>query len=239
MDNKNSETLRQREKAQRDIIELKKLKSGEIDPETLREPKKELSGAEKRKNFWHYHKYIIIFIVAAVALVSYIVYTATQTPKYDAILTVYSFKYLPDEKTSAAGEWLEKYYPDANGNGKVEIATNNCTLSKDLSTDNLVNQTLLRVQSVLASEENALLFVLDDTALEHLRGASSTVDIFPKENVIPLPDEFYKTVGIEDTKDKHPLYLCLRSVDGTTLEDSAKEDYAHAQSTFEKIKEIK
>ncbi len=236
MNNKKSETLSQREKAQRDIIELKKLKSGEIDPESLREPEKELTTAEKGKNFWHYHKYIVIFLVAAVLAVTYIVYTAVKTPDYDAIFTVYSFKYLPDEKTEAAGEWLEKYYPDATGNGKVEIATNNCTLSKDLNTDNLVNQTLLRVQSVLASEETALLFVLDDTALEHLRGVSSTVDLFPEENVVPLPDEFYKAVGIEDQKEKHPLYLGLRSVVGTTLETSAKEDYAHALKTFEKIK---
>ena len=239
MNNKKSETLSQREKAQRDIIELKKLKSGEIDPESLRQPEKELTIAEKGKNFWHYHKYIVIFLVAAVLAVTYIVYTAVKTPDYDAIFTVYSFKYLPDEKTEAAGEWLEKYYPDATGNGKVEIATNNCTLSKDLNTDNLVNQTLLRVQSVLASEKTALLFVLDDTALEHLLGAASTVDIFPKENVIPMPDEFYKAVGIEDDKEKHPLYLCLRSVEGTTLENSAKEDYAHAQGVFEKIQKMK
>ncbi len=228
--------MSQREKAQRDIIELKKLKSGEIDPASLRAPEKELTTAEKGKNFWHYHKYIIVFLVLAVAFVSYIIYTAVQTPKYDAILTVYSFKYLPDEKTEAAGQWLKEYYPDATGNGKVEITTMNCTLSKDLDTEHMVNQTLLRVQSVLASEENALLFVLDDTALEHLRGASSTVDIFPKENVIPMPDEFYKAAGLENDKEKHPLYLCLRSIKGSTLENSAKEDYAHALKTFETIK---
>ena len=42
MDNKKSDTLRQREKAQRDLLELKKMQSGELDTEHLRDQDKKI-----------------------------------------------------------------------------------------------------------------------------------------------------------------------------------------------------
>ena len=55
MDNKKSETLKQREKAQKDLLELKKMKMGQLDPSSLDDSDKVITPKtldEKCDNFF-------------------------------------------------------------------------------------------------------------------------------------------------------------------------------------------
>ena len=83
---KKSETLRQREKAQKDLLELKKMQRGEISPETLKDDHKKIVPKtldEKCENFLFYHKYKLMF--AAVAAVVLTIIIISMIKKYHTL----------------------------------------------------------------------------------------------------------------------------------------------------------
>ena len=82
--NKKSETLRQREKAQKDLLELKKMQRGDIDPSILKDDDKKITPKtpdEKIENFFFYHKYKLLFAAAVAVVLAIIITSAITTPK--------------------------------------------------------------------------------------------------------------------------------------------------------------
>ena len=121
---KKSETLRQREQAQRDLLELKKMQMGQIDPASLpkEEPIVPKTLEEKKQNFLYYHKYKVIVAVAVAAVLSFLIYSGVTATKYDAKTAIFCYRFMTTDQASAIGAYLENYYPDMNENGKVDVA---------------------------------------------------------------------------------------------------------------------
>ncbi len=237
---KESETLRQRKKAQQDLLELKKIQQGEVDASSLRDDEKKIVPTtfdEKCENFFFYHKYKLIAIAAALIVLSIIITSMITTPNYDTTLTIYCHEFIDDRETSSAGEWLKVYFEDANNNGSLDILATDCSISPDTDLAETVRQRQLKIQSLLTDNE-AMLFILDDDSLAYLNSIASSFTLFEEDNIVTLGDDFYKELrdGRKSLLPEKKHYLCLRSVDGSSIEKKAQEQYAAAKRALEKIK---
>ena len=240
MDNKKSDTLRQREKAQRDLLELKKMQAGQIDPAILNDDDKKIvpkTLEEKTDNFFYHHKTkLIIFGFLAVVLSVLIVSCATKT-KYDATVVLYCYEYIAPETVKETGKFFEELHNDTNGNGKVDVLATDCSFSKDTELTDVVSTQQMKIQSLLINSE-ALLYILDDESLPYLNSISKDFNLFSEENIVKLDEDFYKTlsdgrIGLSEEKNH---YLCLRTIDNTTIEGKAKKNYQDALAVLEAVK---
>lgn len=237
MQNKKSETLKQREEAQRELIRLKKMQSGELEAEQKEPEKKPESLAEKFSNFFYYHKYKLIAALIAVIAASYFIYSAVTATHYDAKVVIFCFEYFSEENRQEVADYIEQHYDDLNGNGETELAVVDCSFVSGLDTAQYANTMMTKIQSVLVGEEDAMLFLLDQDSLAHLNSISDNVTLFSEEDIVELGDDFYSVLGDETkTTDTGKRFLCLRSIEGTTLEGEAKENYKAAKKALEKIR---
>ncbi len=238
---KKSETLSQREKAQKELINLKKMQQGAMSTETLKQDKKiePKTFSEKVAHFMHYNKYKVIVGVLAFAAVSFIVYNWVMVPKYDGKVTVYCYEYVTGEDLAAIEEWIEEYYPDVNENGKVEILATDCSFSLDTDQKSYVDEMMLKIQTLIANEKDAMLFILDEESLKYLNGISKEVVFFTNANIVKLPQSFYDALPADRStlNETKPRYLCLRTVGGTAIEsEKATEYYNGAKKVIEALK---
>lgn len=230
-----SETLLQREKAQRDLLELKKIQRGDLDAETLKEGDNPIlpeTFRQKKENFLFYHKYkLIVGVFILIVLTFLIINTATKV-KYDAKTVFFSFDYYSDEQTVKSSDYFESFYEDLNGNGNVDILTVNCSFDQHGNDAEYAKNMLTKVQVLLIGEEDTMLYILDKDALEFLNGISDSVKLFEEENIFPLGADYFSAIEAEPKE----LYLCLRTVDGTMLEGKTGKNYEAARTAFEKVK---
>ena len=105
-------------------IELVKLKSGVIDEsEIIKEEAPEvikLSKMEWLKNFWWHNKIIIILIIFAIAVVSYITYDSLTRVKPDIKVMMTVNNGLVN-RTQEVADYFERFCPDINGDGEVNV----------------------------------------------------------------------------------------------------------------------
>ena len=178
-----SETLRQREKAQKDLLELKKMQKGELDPSTLKKDEKIVprTFGEKVSHFFFYYKYVLLGCTALFVALAIILGSCIAKPNYDAKITVFCSEYVSEDVLTAMNEWLTSYYPDVNENGEVELLFADCSFSVETDQKSYSDNMLLKVQSLLASEKDAMLFILDEDNLKYLNGISKD---FPSSHKI-------------------------------------------------------
>ena len=236
MADKKSETLRQREKAQKDLLELKKIKQGQLDPEILRTEDKKLpmTFSEKVSNFFFHHKFKVIFGICAAIVLGIIIHSEVTKVRTDATLTLFCFDYFTEENETDIREWMEDIYPDTNNNGKTDISVQNCSFTLDAGNKPFIDQMLLKIQSIFL-QNDAMLFIMDEDSLNYLRNDTQiSLDLFPEENIVELGDEFDGLIMNNQTynPDKKK-YLCLRAIDGTTVKNSAKKNYDQAEKILD------
>ena len=238
---KKSETLSQRENAQRELINLKKMKQGEISTETLKKEEKiePKTFLEKAAHFFYYQKYKILAGIVAVIALFVIFYNMVIVPDYDGKVTIYCYEYVSPEDITAIEGWIKEYYPDTNGNGKVDILATDCSFSLDTDQKSYVDNMMLKVQSLLASEKDAMLFILDAQSLEYLKSISKEFLLFEPADVVALPESFYDALPKDRTtlNETKTRYICLRRINGTALDGKkAQTFYNSAKEVIEKLK---
>ena len=94
----------------------------DIKPEDLvQEEFRELTPAEARANWWHYHWYYVALIAAAVLALGYFAWQRATTVEPDDTVTVVG-RTEPDEAFLSALETkLESLSEDVNGDGKIKV----------------------------------------------------------------------------------------------------------------------
>ncbi len=237
---KKSETLRQREKAQKDLLELKKMQRGEIDPSVLDDSHKKITPKtldEKCDNFFFYHKYKLLFAAACVAVLAIIITSMITTPKYDAALTIYCYEYVAGSEIEDTESWINKNFTDTNSNGRVDVLVTDCSFAPDTDLADTVHQRQLKIQSIL-NDPKSMLFILDKESLDYLNTRTDRFTLFEEENIVKLENDFYNSLDesrntLKADKDR---YICLRTVGGSALEGKAEENYNAAKEFIEKLK---
>lgn len=238
MEKKKSETLKQREAAQRELIRLKKMQAGELEAEKKEETKKPETFSDKLSNLFYYHKYKLIAAVIAIIAAVYFIFSAVTAVHYDAKAVIFCFEYFSEENRQDVADYLEGYYEDINGNGKIELSVVDCSFVSGLDTAQYANTMMTKIQALLVGEKDAMLFLLDEDSLKHLNSISKNVELFAEDGIVELSDQFYDVLGDETkTAQNGKRYLCLRSIDGTTLEGEAEENYKAAKKALERIRE--
>lgn len=82
---------------------------------------RELTPAEARANWWHYHWYYVALIAAAVLALGYFAWQRATTVEPDDTVTVVG-RTEPDEAFLSALETkLESLSEDVNGDGKIKV----------------------------------------------------------------------------------------------------------------------
>lgn len=234
-----SETLRQRRHAQQEFLKLKKMQQGELDAG----PKPsdvavELTFSEKLKNIWYHDKFAIVVIaIIIVAITLLCVQCATKTV-YDATVVLFTHTITGEPNCDKMGEYLVPFCPDLNGDGEINVSVINCSINpNDKSDYSYTNRS--KMQSLLAGDASALLFITDDDSYEYLMSLSQEIPLFEGEP-LELGEDFYEYC--KDASDFYEtptdLQISCRTIKGAAIEKDKRVDgyYAQAQAILEGLK---
>ncbi len=144
-------------------IELVKLKSGVIDEsEIIKEEAPEvikLSKIEWIKNFWWHNKIVIILVVFAIAVVSYITYDSLSRVKPDIKIMMTVNNGLVNRMEEVA-DYFEKFCPDINGDGEVNVQILSAPLTDN--TDDYVQIQQYQEVYLANMQTGEIIFILTD-----------------------------------------------------------------------------
>lgn len=176
----------------------------DITPEDLALDKpRELTKAEARANWWHYHWYYVLAVVLAVLVVGYFVWSRVTEVEPDYTVAVIGSNdpdavFLSDLKTT-----LESVADDVNGDGKVTVRVKSIWLSldfehQDISTRQLMESSEDKLNSDFYLCESLLFLVDDPAALQQRYGCFRNKDgTDPQDGDIVNIDDF--AVPLEET----------------------------------------
>ncbi|MCQ2454905.1 MAG: hypothetical protein MJ090_02010 [Clostridia bacterium] len=197
-------------------MELKKMQSGELQPapkpsEIELKPK---TFGEKVSNFWfHNSKIIIVLLFLFIAVIIMISQCATRI-KYDLEVVYFTYSPVSDNLTNDMAKYFEKYADDVNGDGEVHIAVVNC--SCDPYSNN--NAKLTKMQSIIASEPKALLFITDSNSIKYFDNIKTSSGNFFEKIKYSLSDNFYSFLAENNNNVPSNLFLNIRNVSNTLVE---------------------
>lgn len=242
MSDKNySETLEQRKKAHEEFIKLKKMQSGEIEPEKKPSEVAVLPSTpkEKLKNFWYHYK-IHTFLALFLCFVMAVGITQCASREdYDAKVVLYTNGYYFDGHTLALSEYMSQYFTDINGDGEVKVQIIDCSYTTDGTFDSEYTNTLAtKLNSVLSGDGAVQLFIVDKKNYEHLNSVFDSVDEFFVDSA-PMPDDLYTFFADKDLELPKELFIGRRIVDGTLIEKEKNVEVYTKECTaaLNKIKE--
>lgn len=185
MDNK---ILEQQRRDREEFIRLKKMQSGEIEAPKPQESAP-LSGTEKIKNNWYHDKWFIIIGLAVAVLLAVTLVQCFSKPKYDLEVVLYSSSPIYTTNAERIGDYLEQFCEDIDDDGKVNILVTNCSYNEDGENQDYERNHTVKLQAVLASNANALLYITDDTGYDYLN--SIAPDELFEGKPLKLGQEFY------------------------------------------------
>ena len=232
-DNKkyDSGTLRQQRKAREEFLELKKIQTGEVDapPPPSAEAVEPKTFKEKSKNFWFYYRKTVFaaaFII--VALIICLVQCFSRID-YDLSITLYTANAVSDADAKKVAEYFEKFCEDINGDGEVHIQVTNCSYSS-ASNPQYAQTVNMKVQTIIAAEYEAVLFITDEVTHERLNSISDSTAFFENDEIL-LKDGFYEFC---DSDDNFPLpqglRLSCRKISNTIMEKNKKAAVCHSEA---------
>lgn len=237
---KKSETLTQRQKAQKDIIELKLMKEGKLKtgPKPSEIEKRPKTLKEKTENFFYHHKLKIIVGAIIVFALSMGIYSSITRARYDAKMALFCYDGTIGLYATVMEEYFGKFYDDKNGDGQVKIGVVNCSYDKNDTQSRDGITSLGKLQSLLAGEEDTLLFIVSRDTIDYLNSISKNIPFFTEENIHKLSDDFINSVQPEGLqKLTGEYYIAIRTIEGSAIEKDAAEYYSFALAAFERIKE--
>ncbi len=235
---KKSETLTQRNKAQRDLIELKKMQAGvlETGPKPSEEAVMPKTVKEKTENFFYHYKYVVALVAFLAVVVTVLTVNMLNRVSYDSKVVVFSYDMSYSLYNERIAEYFETLYSDVNGNGKVEIAAIDCSVSVT-EYNEMTTVKLTKLNSMLAVDDDTLIFLMDSDSIKHFTD-NLELELFKTENAVQLGDDFYEFIcedGAAVSKTK--LFAIMREVEGTAIEDKNKEAYDAALLVMEELRE--
>lgn len=236
---KESETLRQRRIAQQEFLRLKKMQKGELDagpkPSEVATP---LTFGEKLQNIWFHDKFAIIIIGLLIIAIALLVTQCATKTVYDANIVLFTHTMTGDPNCDKMGEYLKPYCKDINGDGEVNVNVINCSIDEGINTQyTYTNRS--KMQSLLAAEASALLFITDDSSYKYLMGLSDDVALFEGEP-FKFQADFYEYCIDESGFYETPegLQISCRTIKDTAIEKdkNVEKHYDQAYGVISQLK---
>lgn len=220
MSDKN-DILEEQRRAREEFLKLKKMQQGELDAgpkpsEVAYVPK---TPKEKLANFWFQYKWHTIGIIASIVVLAVLITQCVNRPVYDLEVVYFTYTPILDDQVDKVSEYFEKIAKDVDGNGEVNVQTVNCSVSKSSSDLQYRNTMLTKLQSLIAADEKALLFITDEDSIEYFDNiASESGGLFEGEPFV-FGEEFYKETTSENFGSlPEGLQISCRRVNDTVLE---------------------
>lgn len=141
----------------------------DIRPEDLIPDKpRQLTPAEARANWWHYHWYYVVLIAAAVLAIGYFVWSRVTEVEPDYTVTVVG-RADPDAAFLSELETkLEAAADDVNGDGKVKVNVKSTWLALDFETQDASLRQLMETSEEKLNSDfylcESTIFIVDDPA---------------------------------------------------------------------------
>ena len=189
---KKSETLRQRDKARKDFLELKRMQqenennntehvaySGEIKPVTF---------GEKVSHFFYYHSVAVVLVIVAIAIVAFVTVSCLNRVAPDLKIVVYDNRILADMYVGNIEEYFEKICPDYNGDGKVCVSVINCTYETGVSTAQYQNTIMQRLQGIVVTDTTCMLVITSEKGYDYF---TNYINGMVLTSPLPLPPSYY------------------------------------------------
>lgn len=234
-------------------IELVKLKSGVIDEsDIIKEEAPEvikLSKKEWLKNFWWHNKIIIILVVFAIAVVSYITYDSLSRVKPDIKVMMTVNNGLVN-RTEEVADYFERFCPDINGDGEVNVQILSAPLTEN--TDDYVQIQKYQEVYLANMQTGEIIFILtDDKTDADIYSDNESDNLLSDVSPDFADNEFVTSKGlslkgdyIEDVFKYHTnypqdIYLGMRAPIKTLKDskDDMKKNYNEAYEIFKSMAE--
>ncbi len=235
-----SDTIEQQRKARAEFLKLKQMQMGETAPEP--KPSEQAlvpkTFSEKMANIWFHYKNVIIFGTLFAAVFIFLV--AQCATKVESDLDIVYFSYTPvlDADIAKMEEYFEQYLEDLNQDGEVKVNIVNCGYSDENTNIEYANVMLQKLQSSLAANPKAMLFLTDSESIKYFDNLSVKTGIFEGEPK-PLNEEFFKKLDKSEYGEYLPrdLQISIRKVKGTQLEKEkdAKENFTASKELLESV----
>ncbi len=224
-----SDTIAQQRKAREDFLELKKMQSGEVDA-NADTPEKivPVTFEEKRKNFWYHYKWHTIVSVFAIITLTVLIVQTINRVNYDMQVVYFTYTPVLDNQTAEIGDYLEKLSKDINGDGEVNIQVVNCSVSPEETANQYNNTMFTKVQSLIAAEPKAQLFITDEKSEEYFTG---NLEGFFSTEQLDFPKSFYEDTKTEEFSSlPEGLQIACRTVTDTTIEKNKDVGKIHKEA---------
>lgn len=122
----------------------------------------ELTKAEKRKNWWYYHKWHVGAVLLLAAVIVSIVWPIVNRTTPDVQVAYVGEMPLPEDAAAALEEALAGLTEDLNGDGKVLVELRQYVSGSDADAAALMAAEVSLIADV--SEQESFLFLLEDPA---------------------------------------------------------------------------
>ncbi len=224
-------------RARNEFIKLKQMQKGEISAESKSEEIVPITFKEKIQNYWYHFKWQTIISVFLVAVMTVLIAQCANREKQDMVVVFFAHSPVLDSQIEKVEKYIEQYATDIDGNGKVAVQTVNCTFNQKSGNKQYAMAILQKLQSLIASEPRAILFIVDEKGEEYINSISED-GVFEKEGKL-LDDEFYKQCAGKEEHEVLPdnLKITYRRINDTAMEknEKAKEVYKAAKEVYNKI----
>lgn len=229
-----------------EAIRLKKVKQGLI-PDTENEAylkeKEEREKApvtleEKWSNFWYHNKWTVLVVGFAVIAAAFLTYQGLNREKYDTTLLLGTYTYYSEAQLGEITDKFEKYMPDADGNGEVNVGIFQAKYLTEETEDEATGyegSMHARIMSEITSGENCI-FILEKELLDALSENGVFADLselgvtYESTYGICLKDsELFSSESFKGAADN--LYIALR----VYKEGTDEEHYKHQFTALENL----
>ena len=238
MAEKKNDYLAQQKRRRRELLELK---NAEEAPRPQKEEYAPKTFKEKAANFWYHNKWGVMGVAAVVLVVAICAFQMLSKPEYDCKVVVYLSNFIDKPTREALEGELEKFCPDVNGDGEVNVLAIDCCIYKNMQTNQMKNA-LDRVQAQLMDPE-CVLYIVDDETIQQLD--NSAPHIFEDLALpalsgrgIPLGgtsvDEAVQKADTADTLSGE-YYIALRHFNANNIIQPDEKDMEAAKAVLENL----
>lgn len=195
MAKKESKIVREQRQIQNELIELKKMRQGLTEPETVAATSSEVTAVSKWKNFWYYNGTFVIIIAVIAAVIAFTVSQCAQTKHPDLTVVLYCNAEIPTNSVLLMEEEFAKHCEDYNGDGTVYVRVANCSLTEGGVHTEQGNAKATQLWAQFSNEE-AIMYIVDD---EYYHKLENIVENGFIDTSLGLPDKNGSAYKISNT----------------------------------------
>ena len=159
-----------------------------------------LTKKDKMKNWWHYHRRIVVCIAIVVIFVGSLIYSALTKVNPDYQIAFMTDKFVSEAFIDEMKAEIEKYADDVNGDGEVVVVINHYMFSAGDGQD--VNKDATLLQASIArfagdcSSGDSMIFIHNEAALNYISDMSGGLFLYNDGTPMPEDATDYENSGI-------------------------------------------